>query len=139
VALSTSGSLVLFDSIVMNIGNLYPQLTVEWGVHYSRKLGIIHRVLRMEFNSPTLLHNPRAVIVADSDTLVTFKFEAMFIPRVCEHLPAESHINSQKIFFRHTHYNALYVSTSLAYAFNLSLRVICASTPFLLAILSSMS
>ena len=90
MALSTSGSSVLFDGIVMSVGNMFPQLTVEWGVHDCRKFAIIHRGLRMEFSSPTPLHNPRAVIIADSDTLVTFKFEVMFIPQVCGQLPEDN-------------------------------------------------
>ena len=60
------------------------------GVHDCRKVGIIHRGLRIESNSPTPLHNPRAVIYSQSDSLVTFKLEAMFVPQVEGHLPEDN-------------------------------------------------
>ena len=90
VSLSTTGSTVLFDDTVTKVVSLYPQLTVEVGVRDCKKWGIIHGGIRIEPNSQTPVHNPRAVISSGGNSLVTFKFEAMLLPQVSGHLPEDN-------------------------------------------------
>jgi len=85
-----TGSTVLFDDTVKNVASLYPQLTVEVGVHDHKKWGVIQGGLGIEPNSQTPLHKSRAVICSDSDSLVTFQFEVLFIPQVCGRLPDDN-------------------------------------------------
>ncbi len=86
VTLSTTGS----TDVVENVARLYPQLTVEVGVHDRRNWEIIQGGIGIEPNSQTPLYNPRAVTCSDSDSLVTCKFEAMFLPEVCGRLPEDN-------------------------------------------------
>ena len=90
MALSILGSTDLFDCTVNTVAILYPQLTVELQIHDGRRWGIIHRGIEIEPNIQTPLHNPRTVICSDSDSLVTFNFEAMFFPKVSGSLPKDN-------------------------------------------------
>ena len=60
------------------------------GIHDHKKWGIIQGGLGIEPNSLTPLHRSRAVLCSDSDSLVTFKFEVMFVPQVSGRLPEDN-------------------------------------------------
>ena len=59
-------------------------------VHDGRTWGIIRGGIGIEPNTQTPLHNPRIVICLESNSSVTFKFEATYVPLVCGHLPEDN-------------------------------------------------
>lgn len=87
---SIIGSMALFDNVVKKVIGQYPQLSVEVAVHDHRKWVIIQGGTRIELNSQTPVHNPRLIICCDVYSSVTFKFEVLFLPHVCGHLPEDS-------------------------------------------------
>ena len=58
-------------------------------VHDGRTWGIIRGGIGIEPNIQTPVHNPRIVICLESNSSVTFKFEAMYVPLVCGRLPED--------------------------------------------------
>ena len=78
-----TGSKVLFDDVIKS---RYPPLSVEVAVHDGRTWGIIRGGIGIEPNIQTPLHNPRIVICSESNSSVTFKFEAAYVLLVCGRL-----------------------------------------------------
>ena len=85
-----TGSKVLFDDVIGAIKSRYPPLSAEVAVHDGRTWGIIRGGIGIEPNIQTPLHNPRIVVCSESNSSVTFKFEATYVPLVCGRLPEDN-------------------------------------------------